>query len=295
MAEHDDRSPSLATLSARTQPPWRLRARLWFTQRRDQFLTAAGLRRGFFVKYPYADKVGPVDTPYPEVEAACAASAWRDVVADIAGWRDTFAAFGADPRDPELANPWFPPLDGMAAYALVRKFRPRRILEIGSGNSTYVLARAVQDNGIGRVTCIDPAPRREIDGLGVDLVRRMMTPADADRASELEADDILFIDSSHILLPGTDVDIQLNRLLPRLAPGVLVHVHDIFLPDDYPAHWREFRYAEQNALIGWILGGAFEIVWPGFYVLSRHQAEVQAAVGGASPLRSAGSFWLRRR
>lgn len=188
----------------------------------------------------------------------------------------------------------FPALDGMATYACVRKFRPRRIIEIGSGDSTFFLARGVADNGFGHVTCIDPKPRREIVALDVDFKPRLMTAADAGLADELEAGDILFIDSSHIMLPGMDVDIQFNRLFPRLKSGVLVHLHDIFLPDGYPTSWRQRNYSEQNALVGWLFGSSFEIIWPGQYVFTRHRDLVDDAIRGISAPGEAGSFWIRK-
>ena len=121
-----------------------------------------------------------------------------------------------------------------------------------------------------------------------------MVNADAETAGSLEANDILFIDSSHIMLPGMDVDIQFNRMFPRLKKGVIVHVHDIFLPFDYPPHWRVRNYSEQNALIGWILSGFFEVIWPGHYVFSRHHNEAQKVLAKISPLQAAGSIWLRK-
>ena len=114
-------------------------------------------------------------------------------------------------------------------------------------------------------------------------------------ASELSANDILFIDSSHILIPGTDVDIEFNRMFPRLKRGVIVHLHDIFLPDDYPMHWKERNYSEQNALTGWLLGGAFEVLWPANYVYTRYRKLVERAVGDLCDIRrGGGSLWLRK-
>jgi hypothetical protein len=122
-----------------------------------------------------------------------------------------------------------------------------------------------------------------------------MTGDDAALCGSLEADDILFIDSSHIMLPGMDVDIQFNRAFPRLRPGVVVHLHDIFLPFPYPAHWSHRNYSEQNALIGWLVSGYFQILYPGHYVARRHGDLLDAALS-AFPIvrREAGSLWLRK-
>jgi hypothetical protein len=258
---------------------------------RNLVLTALGKPYGFFIWYPYVEHLQPVSEPYPEVEALLAACPWPDFLREIERHAPTFAAFGSAPDAPVLGRGMFPALDGMAAYAAVRAFRPKQIVEIGSGDSTYFLARGIRDNGAGRITCIDPAPRREIANLNVAFLPRLMSSADAELAAQLEADDILFIDSSHIMLPGMDVDIQFNRLFPRLKPGVIVHIHDIFLPDDYPPHWRIRHYSEQSALVGWLMGSFFEVLWPSQYVLTRHRGRLQAAVGDVT---SGGSIWLRK-
>jgi predicted O-methyltransferase YrrM len=269
---------------------WRTRA----SRIRALMLTAFGMPKGFFTQYAFTHHLQPVAEPYPEVEALCAASPWRETLEEIAKHREAFASFGTGPADPVLGRGMFPALDGMAAYAMVRKYKPQRILEIGSGNSTHFLARAVKDNGMGRVTCIDPEPRHEISALDVDFKPRLMINSDAQHAGELEANDILFIDSSHIMLPGMDVDIQFNRLFPRLKPGVIVHIHDIFLPDDYPPTWRNRHYTEQNALVGWLVSGFFEIVWPAQYALTRHRQLVNDALSDIAPTPQGGSVWLRR-
>jgi predicted O-methyltransferase YrrM len=260
---------------------------------RALLLTALGRPQGFFTQYAYIEHLQPVGEPYPEVAALFEASPWRYFLKDIQSFSDLLS-FGDHPHDPVLGRGMFPPLDGMAAYAAVRTLQPKRILEIGSGDSTFLLARGVRDNSFGSVTCIDPVPRREIVALNVDFRPRLMTNADANAAAELEAGDILFIDSSHIMLPGMDVDIQFNRMFPRLKRGVIVHVHDIFLPDDYPPYWRVRNYSEQNALVGWLLSGYFEVIWPGQYVFTRHHLEVAKALAGISPLGGAGSVWLRK-
>ena len=273
--------------------PPSLRARL--SRHRASVMTALGWPMGFFTQYPYVRQVQPVTEPYPEVEARCEASPFRDFLRRMQGYRPTFASFGRTPGDPVLGRGMFPALDGMAAYVAVRRFAPARILEIGSGDSTYFLARGVGDNGHGKVTCIDPRPRRNVMELGVALEPRVLHASDADRAGDLRANDILFIDSSHVLLPGMDVDIELNRMFPRLRRGVIVHLHDIFLPDDYPLNWKQRNYSEQNGLVGWLLGGAFEILWPANYVYTRHTSLVEAAVGSVCDVgRGGGSLWLRK-
>lgn len=291
-----DGNPSSAPDPPREREPRRrfanLKTRL--SRLRALILTTLGVPRGFFSQYAYAEQLQPVSEPYPEIEALCARAPWGVFLADMASNREAFRTFGQSSTDPELNRGMFPALDGMAAYAAVRRFRPNRIIEIGSGDSTHFLARAVRDNGCGQITCIDPQPRRSIGALDVNFLRRLMQEDDAELAAQLERNDILFVDSSHIMLPGMDVDIQFNRIFPRLRPGVLVHLHDVFLPDDYPAHWRVRNYSEQNALIGWLLGGYFEILWPAQFALTRHRGAIETALGGITPLTAGGSLWLRR-
>jgi len=153
----------------------------------------------------------------------------------------------APPPAPRWDQDWFPRLDAAAAYAMVRSTRPRRIVEVGSGHSTRFLARAVADGGLGtRITAIDPQPRASIAALPVDWIRTPVQRVAAFPA--LGEGDILFVDSSHQLRPGSDVDFLMNAVLPLLPAGVRVHFHDIFLPDDYPPEWQWRRYNEQPAV-----------------------------------------------
>jgi predicted O-methyltransferase YrrM len=274
-------------------PKRRIGLRAKLSRARALILTAMGVPRGFFTQYPYAEHLQPVGQPYPEVAALFEAAPWGVFLEEITAYRDTLATFmeGSGAR---LGRGMFPAIDGMAAYTAVREFRPRRILEVGSGDSTYFLAAGVKHNGSGAITCIDPKPRRAIIDLNVDFRPRLMNNGDAELAATLESNDILFIDSSHIMLPGMDVDIQFNRLFPRLKRGVIVHVHDIFLPDDYPPHWRVRNYSEQNALIGWLISNYFEIIWPGQYVVTRHADAVHRALGDLGDVAKGGSLWLRK-
>ena len=98
-----------------------------------------------------------------------------------------------------------------------------------------------------------------------------------DTAFSLRAGDILFIDSSHILMPGSDVDFLLNDIWPRLPAGVLVHIHDIFLPDASPDSWGWRGYNEQNALAS-LLSGRNRLLWSSRWMATR-QAEAVAQAG----------------
>jgi hypothetical protein len=155
----------------------------------------------------------------------------------VLGWIEDLSrdleAIGADsPPAPRWNQDWFPRLDAAAAYAIVRTTRPRRIVEVGSGHSTRFLARAVADGRLAtQITCIDPAPRASIAQLPITHLAAPVQQAPIALFQALAPGDILFIDSSHQVKPGGDVDF-LFRVLPILASGVRVHFHDVFPPGD---------------------------------------------------------------
>jgi len=131
-------------------------------------------------------------------------------------------AIGADaPPAPRWDQDWFPRLDAAAAYAIVRSTRPARIVEVGSGHSTRFLARAVRDGSLGtQLTAIDPAPRASIAGLEVHHWQQPVQRCDLGLFQSLAPGDILFIDSSHQLRPGSDVEFLFDHVLPRLASAL---------------------------------------------------------------------------
>ncbi len=257
-----------------------------------------GGAQGFFTPYRYAGAVVRPG-PYPALEAAfrVAEPSFGAVLDEIDAHGERLAGFDGPPPEPRWGQSWFPRLDGAAAYALVRRHAPGRIVEVGSGHSTRMLARAAKDARVGtRITCIDPQPRAALRGLEVEWRERVLGAADLALFEALEPGDIAFFDSSHILWPGTDVDMMLNRILPVLVPGVLVHIHDILLPDPYPPAWEWRGYTEQNGLAGWILGGGCEAVFSSHYALTRMGAAARPGIARL-PLPERAfetSLWLRR-
>ena len=200
---------------------------------------------------------------------------------------------------PRWEQDWFPRLDAAVAYALVRRRRPARIVEVGSGHSTRFLARAVADEGYdARITAIDPKPRADLEGLPIELLRESLPAAGDGPFRSLASGDVLMIDSSHILMPGSDADFLFGRVLPSLPAGVYVHIHDVFLPDDYPPDWDWRGYNEQLGVMTLLQGGAWDPVFASHYVVSR-MAEVLAdsPVAGL-PLPDGAresSLWLVKR
>lgn len=157
----------------------------------------------------------------------------------------------------DFGNEYFAGLDAAMYYALVRDLRPSRVIEIGSGMSTRIAALAVQRNRDeghdGRIACIEPFPQpRLTDHMpDVTLIQRRVEEVELETFDALQANDILFIDSSHAVKFGGDVCREVLEILPRLNAGVWVHVHDIFFPHDYPASWlidRRLAFNEQYLL-----------------------------------------------
>ncbi|MEO1494347.1 MAG: class I SAM-dependent methyltransferase [Pseudomonadota bacterium] len=254
-----------------------------------------GRAQGFFSPYRYADLVA-APGPYPELEALfhAAEPSMGQVLDRIDTAVGALASLNGPPPVPRWDQSWFPRLDGAAAFVIVRESTPRQIIEVGSGHSTRMLAHAAE--GCAAITCIDPQPRADLSKLQVQQERRVLAPGDVEMFRCLDAGDIAFFDSSHILWPGTDVDMIFNRILPVLAPGVLVHIHDILLPDPYPEDWAWRGYTEQNGLAGW-LHGVFEIVFASHYAVTRMAAAARPGVA-ALPMPEGAretSLWLRRR
>jgi predicted O-methyltransferase YrrM len=262
-------------------------------------------QRGYFIPYRYAGNMpGPGHRQaYGAVERLFDAhrSIFEATLERVNDQAAALQAIGADDPapDPRWHQDWFPRLDAAVAYAMVRAAEPSRIIEVGSGHSTRFLARAIADAGLAtRLTAIDPAPRASILELGVEVVDQPVNRVDPDLFARLAPGDVLFIDSSHILMPGSDVDLLVNHIMPDLAQGVLVHVHDIFLPDDYPTAWAWRGYGEQLALVGQITSGAWQPLFASRYMVTRWPETLAKSAVGPLPLMPGAletSLWLRRR
>jgi hypothetical protein len=268
-------------------------------------LTIFGLaRRGFFIPYRFADKLPAPGTvrSYNPVEAMLrSAEANFQALIDYMGTleQEMLAIRGSAAPEPRWDQDWFPTLDAAATYALVRQAKPRRIVEIGSGHSTRFLYRAITDGGFDcTITAIDPVPSRGVDTLPIDLRADTLNDVDPMIFEGLSPGDILFVDSSHILVPGSDVDDIMNRILPLLPAGVLLHVHDIFLPDDYPKVWDWRGYNEQSAVALLITTGAYEPLFASHYVATRMTEALSASFVSKLPTGQSGhpaSLWLRKK
>lgn len=203
-------------------------------------------------------------------------------------------------------NGSFGPGDAEAYYSIIRKNKPRRILEIGSGFSTLICLEAVKQNLADdpvykcRVTCVEPYEMPFLEQLNIELIRKKIEDVDLSVFSGLGPNDILFIDSSHIIRPGGDVTYLMLKVVPTIPSGVWIHFHDIFLPDDYPVAWLrdEFRmWNEQYLLEAFLLNNHdWEIMVAMNFLGQVAPAELDAAF----PVRGSqhgggGSFWIRKK
>ena len=264
--------------------------------------TVLGLaRRGFFIPYARADEVQPPG-PLEWVEASFEAAlpAFMAAMDDLDRLAPALNAIGGQPPpEPRWSQDWFPRLDAAMLYTLARRRPPRRAVEVGSGHSTRFLLRALRDGGANAVvTAIDPAPRADLAGLGgrLRLVRRPVQEAGRQLFEGLEAGDWLVVDSSHIAMPGTDVDFLFGRILPGLPAGVMLHIHDVFLPDSYPQDWGWRGYNEQLAA-ALLLAGGWRPVFASRYMATRHPDRIaRSAVAGlpTPPGARDTSLWLCR-
>lgn len=237
---------------------------------------------------------------------------WRDAE-QVALVREVFAsqssmAFPADPTgDPteyHRGNEFFSHLDAWALQAMLRWLRPSRMIEVGSGFSSLIAARVNREHldCAMQLTCVEPYPAdylsEEISGLS-QLIESPVQEVALERFAELGEGDVLFIDSSHVMKTGSDVQYLYHEVLPRLRSGVVVHVHDIFLPFDYPQDWVlsgrgwNEQYVLQSLLT---FSAAFEILLGIGWMFHNHRHVLGAAIGGSSDSTSGGggSFWMRR-
>jgi Predicted O-methyltransferase len=170
-------------------------------------------------------------------------------------------------------NDLFGGADALVAYCMIRHFQPRLIIEVGSGFSSLIAAEAIAKNKNSALICIEPFPqdflRQGFPGLR-SLIEKKVEEIDLEFFSQLSCGDILFIDSSHTVKIRGDVNYLFLELLPRLRPGVIVHVHDIFFPFDYPRDWvmDELRFWSEQYLLQAFLSfnSEFEVLIANHYL-----------------------------
>jgi predicted O-methyltransferase YrrM len=240
-------------------------------------LSAFGLRRPIFVDHrvrPVA-RFGYGRPEHREIRALIEDNR-GDYEKRLAGFADLVGLLATIPlrgtkngSTPYWDNGWLPALDALGLYGLLAERNPKRYLEIGSGNSTKFARRAIDDHELRTtVTSIDPVPRAPVDALCDTVIRDRLEDVAVEVFAGLEADDIVFLDGSHRVLMGSDVTVFFLEILPLLRPGVLVHLHDILLPRDYPPEWRYRYYSEQYLLAAFLLADPtrFDVVLPNAFI-----------------------------
>ncbi len=259
--------------------------------------------------WPKRDSVPGVDLAIPSA---------LQLLQSLAGdFGEEFALFPAEPladrRRFTLANIGYGPGDAELYYAMLRRFKPARVIEIGCGNSTQVASLALRKNREEHprrnfeYVCVEPyLPdylRPAPDGV-TEVIETGVQATPLELFSRLESGDFLFIDSTHVAALGSDVLFEYLEILPRLKPGVIIHIHDIFLPLEYPERWareQRFFWNEQYLLQAFLLHNeAYEVILPSHALYALHPDQMTAAIASLDPARGyqrAGpsSFWMRKK
>ena len=230
----------------------------------------------------------------------------------LAEFRSSFPIYRSSSRETQfyLMNGSFMAIDAHVYYVFIRHFKPKHIIEIGAGNSTLLAAAASVRNreeaGLApALTAIEPFPstalKRGLSGR-CRLIEKKVQDVGLELFASLQSGDILFIDSSHVLRSGGDVQLEYCEILPRLAPGVLVHIHDISLPKSYPRVYFESQlyFSEQYLLQAFMcFNPRFEVIWPGNYMMLKYAERVCSVfpeyqeMRKLYPFSEPSSFWIR--
>ncbi|MEI9992241.1 MAG: class I SAM-dependent methyltransferase [Rhizomicrobium sp.] len=225
------------------------------------------------------------------------------------GYRDELLQIPVEKTAPNqfgYNNGYYGAGDAEILYDIIRHFKPKRLFEIGSGQSTLMARLAIGRNMAERPgytcyhVCVEPYEQPMLETLGVEVVRKRVEDLGTDFFGPLEDGDILFIDSSHIIRPQGDVLFEYLELLPLLKSGVIVHVHDIFTPRDYPADWvlrSRWLWNEQYLLEAFLsFNAAYQVLLAVNWLSNNHRDKLGDAcpVLCSQPEFRPVAFWLRR-
>ena len=220
------------------------------------------------------------------------------VALDLARPADALESF-------HISNGMFESGDADFLYQFIRHFKPRTVIEIGSGHSTKLARIALRRNdpdtgGVHHHLCIEPYEQPWLERLdGVSVMRRRIEDCDIDWAHALAAGDLLFVDSSHMIRPQGDVLKEYLEIFPRLAPGVFVHVHDVFTPRDYPKAWvvDEVRFWNEQYLLEALLADSdrYEVVAALNFLKHAHFERLARVCPYLTPDSQPASFYFRVR
>ncbi len=233
--------------------------------RLEAFERAGGLTRPAYALSPGMDRFDITQLVEEYRQHAAALDALKDPARNQTGYR--------------VGNGYYDSPDADALYLMIRRFQPKRVIEVGCGNSTRVTRQAIIDGGLEtQITAIDPFPRADIAHVVDQFEQKRLEDVDPSVFDQLESGDVLFIDSSHVVRMSNDVAHLFCRIIPNLKPGVVIHVHDVFLPYEYP---KRFFYdcpgwGEQYMLHALLQSNAFSMLWPGYYLQQDRPDAVEA-------------------
>ncbi|MFM9984061.1 MAG: class I SAM-dependent methyltransferase [Flavobacteriales bacterium] len=204
---------------------------------------------------------------------------------------------------PHWNNGFLPGLDILGIIGMFHHYKPQRYVEVGSGNSTKVARWAANQLGLKvEITSIDPFPRADITDISDVVIRKPLEDVDMTQILKgLSPNDILFIDNSHRSLPNSDVTVTFLDVFPNVPKGVVIHIHDIYLPYDYPQFMCDRFYNEQYLLAVLLMGNReqYSTILPNFFIsedpeLSLILNEIWNQDKMKDVERHGGSFWLQK-
>ena len=235
-------------------------------------------------------------------------STYNQILKKTLDYKDAFSGITEDKMtkndiDPGWNNNYLPGLDIIILYSLLSQLKPSKYLEVGSGTSTKVAYKARKENSLNyEIISIDPSPRKNISKVADKIYQQNVQEMNSGMAQTLEKDDVLFFDGTHLLFPNSDVMWFFLEILPNLKKGVVVHLHDVYLPYDYPDFMLKRYYNEQYVLATLLLNNPekYEILSPNYFIYSdKALHHLLDPIWELETLKNVeqhgGSFWLRVR
>lgn len=259
-----------------------------------------------FIEYPIRFRARwPQGNPHVAAVIEAAGERQRANLAELAGLMPVVEAIEArtwpDLSAIDWRNSMMPVVDALSLMWAAT--RAGTYMEVGSGNSTLFVRAALRQTGAStRIVSIDPAPRAEVDAVCDEVIRRPVEDLDPAIFDRLEPGDVLFIDNSHRSFMNSDVTVCMTEVIPRLKPGVLVGIHDVFLPFDYPEGWSSWGFNEQYLLACMMLAGTgyldIQLANHWLFRQGAHEAAlapVWERLGPAARDRPPSAFWAIKR
>lgn len=202
-----------------------------------------------------------------------------------------------------LNNGSFEHGDADLYYLMIRNYKPKKIIEIGCGHSTKLALKAMEANAREgyktELICIEPFEHSWLqEQKQITYIQKRVEEMDVTFFNQLQANDILFIDSSHIIRPENDVLFEYLQLLPSLNSGVIIHIHDIFTPRHYPIEWskNEFRFWNEQYLLEAFLANnsSFKILYTLNHLKKTSFANTKQVLVNLTAQSNPGSFWMQK-